>query len=149
MKRLLQAAATAVIVAAAFSPAQAVVIGTADSENAIPFGSSNSGANFVYQQVYNKTDFSGAIDITSISFYDNFGTAGWFLARRKFPDLPVNHVDGSRRCSRHSSRLPRLREPSLQLNTAGALQRAVGFHQPAGVPLRSVGWKPVADDSGV
>ncbi len=61
MKRLLRAAATAAIVAAAFSPAQAVVIGTADSENALPFGSSNGGTAFVYQQVYNKTDFGGPI----------------------------------------------------------------------------------------
>ena len=76
MKRLLQAAATAAIVAAAFSPAQAVVIGTADSENALPFGSSNSGTAFVYQQVYNKTDFGGPIDITRITFYDAFGTTG-------------------------------------------------------------------------
>ena len=76
MKRLLRAAATAAIVAAAFSPAQAVVIGTADSENALPFGSSNSGTAFVYQQVYNKTDFGGPIDITRITFYDAFGTTG-------------------------------------------------------------------------
>lgn len=76
MKRLLQTAAVAAFIAAAFSPAQALVIGTANTEGSIPFGSSNSGAAFVYQQVYNASNFSSAMDITAITFYDTFGNTG-------------------------------------------------------------------------
>ena len=70
--------------AAAFSPAQALVIGTANTENSIPFGSSNSGAAFVYQQVYNASNFSSAMDITSITFYDTFGNTGGVLRGGEF-----------------------------------------------------------------
>jgi hypothetical protein len=79
MKRILQMVTATVLLIAAFSPAQAVVIGAADAENSIPFGSSNSGANFVYQQVYNSSNFSSAFDITSITFYDTFGNKGGVL----------------------------------------------------------------------
>ena len=76
MKRAIQFAAAAILAAATFSPAQALVIGTANTENSLPFGSSNSGSAFVYQQVYGASSFGSAIDITSITFYDSFGTTG-------------------------------------------------------------------------
>jgi hypothetical protein len=50
VRRAFQTAALAFFFAAAFSPAQAVVIGVADEANSIPFGQTTGG--FVYQQVY-------------------------------------------------------------------------------------------------
>lgn len=53
--------------AAAISPAQASVVGTADSSNSYPFGA------FVapyFQQVYNKTAFSGPVSISKLTFYN-------------------------------------------------------------------------------
>ena len=75
MKLAIQKTMTAaVFVVAILSTAQAVVIGTADLQNSIPSGI--TGGNFVYQQVYNSSNFSSAIDINSITFYDTFGSTG-------------------------------------------------------------------------
>lgn len=68
MKRFLLAAVAAFCVAGAFSPAQALVIGTADSSSSIPF--SYFHAPF-YQQIYNASSFAGPTDISQISFYNS------------------------------------------------------------------------------
>ena len=75
MKRFLQTAAAALFVAAAFSPAHALVIGTGDTENFLPFGDPTIPVS-LYQQVYNSSNFAGLIDITSISFYNSVGNTG-------------------------------------------------------------------------
>jgi len=74
MKLPIKTAALAYFFAAAFSPAHALVIGVADAENSIPFGSTAGG--FVYQQIYNHTDFSSSISIGEITFYDSINPGG-------------------------------------------------------------------------
>ncbi|WP_245896640.1 PEPxxWA-CTERM sorting domain-containing protein [Sphingomonas fennica] len=68
-KFLFQAAAAAFCAAAALSPAQAVVIGSADSSNGIPFG--DPGFGYYYQQVYNASSFGSGINISQLSFYNS------------------------------------------------------------------------------
>lgn len=60
--------------AAVFSPAQALVLGTADTGNSIPFGSYLGG--YYYQQVYNKTNFSGSMNINELTFYNTASPGG-------------------------------------------------------------------------
>lgn len=64
----------ATVLAAAFSPAQALVIGTADTSNGIPFGNNTGG--YYYQQVYNSTSFSSSININEITFYNSLYPGG-------------------------------------------------------------------------
>jgi hypothetical protein len=74
MRSMFQACLVAALVVGAFSPARAVVIGTADGELSNPFA--QTLGNFVYQQVYSSADFSSSINIGKISFYDTFGQTG-------------------------------------------------------------------------
>ena len=74
MRRLFQKIVAALFAAAMFSPAQAIVIGVADSSNSIPFGSTTGG--FFYQQVYNATTFSSPININEITFYSSVTPGG-------------------------------------------------------------------------
>lgn len=64
----------AAILAVTFSPAQALVIGTADSSNGIPFG--NNLGSYYYQQVYNSASFSSSINISDITFYNSLSPGG-------------------------------------------------------------------------
>jgi hypothetical protein len=73
MKKLLLAAAAALSVAALAAPAQALVVGTADSSNGIPFGSTIGG--YYFQQVYSAASFGAGLDITSLSFYNSLDPA--------------------------------------------------------------------------
>jgi hypothetical protein len=66
MKRFLLAAAAACCLVAAVSPAQALVIGTADTGGSIPFGYFHAP---YFQQIYNASSFAGATNISQISFY--------------------------------------------------------------------------------
>jgi len=59
---------------AAISPAKAVVVGTADTSNSIPFGSPYGG--YDYQQVYSGSSIGGTIDISKITFYDSLSPGG-------------------------------------------------------------------------
>jgi hypothetical protein len=78
VKNFLQAIAGALLFAVAFSPAQAGVIGTADTNplhsNAAPFG--NLQASFFYQQVYDDSAFSTALTINQLSFYNSVTPGG-------------------------------------------------------------------------
>lgn len=67
MKHFVQPALAVIGALAAVSPAQALVIGTADTSNSIPFGGNLGG--YYYQQVYDGAAFSGGIDIQSLTFY--------------------------------------------------------------------------------
>jgi hypothetical protein len=67
MKRAIQVAAAAMFAAATFSPAQALVVGTADSGSSFPFGTYLGGTQ--YQQVYSASQFGAGLNITDISFY--------------------------------------------------------------------------------
>jgi len=67
MKRFLLAAAVACCVAGAVSPAQALVIGTADSISTIPFSYFHAP---VYQQIYSAAAFAAPTSISKISFYN-------------------------------------------------------------------------------
>jgi hypothetical protein len=51
------------------------VIGTANSENCIPWSCQDLNPGN-YQQIYNSGAFSGAIDIGSISFYNTYSDGG-------------------------------------------------------------------------
>jgi len=66
MIRPVQKTVVALFVAAMFSPAQALVVGVADTPNSIPFGSTTGG--FFYQQVYSSAGFSSLININEITF---------------------------------------------------------------------------------
>ena len=70
-----QKTAIALFVAALISPAQATVIGVADSSNCIPFGCTTGG--FFYQQVYSAASFSAPININEITFYNSFTPGGF------------------------------------------------------------------------
>ena len=73
MKRFLLAAAAACCAVAAFSPAQALVVGSADTSSSYPFGSSGAGAYF--QQIYSAASFVGTTQISSLSFYNALSPA--------------------------------------------------------------------------
>jgi len=78
VKRLFQTAATALLFAAAFSPAQALVVGTADTNplhsNSAPFGSFQSGV--YYQQVYDDSAFSSPLKISELTYYNSVNPGG-------------------------------------------------------------------------
>jgi len=78
VRRLFQTAATALLFAAAFSPAQALVVGAADPNplktNSAPFGSAQSG--YIYQQVYDDSAFSSALTISELTFYNKKNPGG-------------------------------------------------------------------------
>jgi hypothetical protein len=69
MIRPVQKTVAALFVAVMFSPAQALVVGVADSSNSIPFGS--TGGGFFYQQVYSSASFSSPININEVTFYNS------------------------------------------------------------------------------
>ena len=69
MKRFLLAAAAACALAVASGPAQALVVGVADSASSYPFGSFGAGPYF--QELYSAADFSGPLSINRISFYNS------------------------------------------------------------------------------
>jgi len=58
----------------AVSPAKAVVVGTADTANSIPFGGPYGGS--VYQQVYSSGSLGSAININQITFYNSIDPGG-------------------------------------------------------------------------
>jgi len=74
MIRPVQKTVAALFVAAMFSPAQALVVGVADSSNSIPFGS--TGGGFFYQQVYSSASFSSPININEVTFYNSVTPGG-------------------------------------------------------------------------
>jgi hypothetical protein len=79
----IQKAALAAFAAAAMVPANALVIGTADSSNSIPIG--GNGGGYYFQQVYSAASFAAGLDISSLTFY-NYDTAAGnlMLAARTF-----------------------------------------------------------------
>ncbi len=74
MNLRLKVAAVAITALAAVAPAHALVIGTAETTNSIPFGSTLGG--YYYQQVYSAASFGSAIDISQISFYNTLLPGG-------------------------------------------------------------------------
>lgn len=78
MKYFVQAIAAALLLGPALSPAQAVVIGTADTNplhsNAAPFG--NLQASYFYQQVYDDNAFSAPLTINELTFYNSVTPGG-------------------------------------------------------------------------
>ena len=73
MKNLIKLAAIGLSIGAASAPAQALVIGTADSTSSLPFGSTTSG--YFYQQIYSASSLS-AMNISQISFYNRMAPGG-------------------------------------------------------------------------
>ena len=74
MTMIFKVASATLALAIAFAPAQALVIGDADTTNNIPFG--GNGGGYYYQQVYGAASFGGAISIDSISFYNSLAPGG-------------------------------------------------------------------------
>ena len=78
MKYFFQAITAALLFGAALSPAQAVVIGTADTNpnhsNSAPFGSLQ--ASYFYQQVYDDSAFNAPITINQLTFYNSITPGG-------------------------------------------------------------------------
>ncbi len=70
MKRFLLAAVAACCIAGAVSPAQALVVGTADSISTIPFSYFHAP---YFQQIYSAAAFSAPTSISKISFYNTQG----------------------------------------------------------------------------
>jgi hypothetical protein len=60
--------------AAAFSPAHALVIGTADTTSGLGFGNNTGG--YYFQQIYNKSSFSSPININELTFYNTLSPGG-------------------------------------------------------------------------
>lgn len=73
MKNLIKLAAIGLSIGTACAPAQALVIGTADSTSSLPFGSTTSG--YYYQQIYSASSLS-AMNISQISFYNRLAPGG-------------------------------------------------------------------------
>jgi hypothetical protein len=69
MKKLLIAGAALLALGMAAAPAQALVVGTADDSNGMPFGSNIGGSYF--QQIYNAAAFDGALKIGEVSFFNS------------------------------------------------------------------------------
>ncbi len=88
MKSFLKIPLVTAIVMAALSPAHALVIGTADTSNGIPFG--NNGGGYFYQQVYNSTSFASPININEITFYNSLSPGG--TARAGTFDIYLSYV---------------------------------------------------------
>jgi hypothetical protein len=61
-------------VASAFSPANALVVGIADTTSSLPFGSTTSG--YYFQQIYSASSFSSLININDITFYNSLAPGG-------------------------------------------------------------------------
>jgi hypothetical protein len=64
----------AVLGAAGFSPAHALLIGTADTTNSVFNNPGTFGAYF--QQVYNSSSFNSSININEITFYNSLSSSG-------------------------------------------------------------------------
>ena len=107
MKRFILAATAACCMSAVFSPAQALVIGQADTTNSYPFGS--SGAGYYYQQVYSAANFAAPTKINQITFYNSLSPSTatplsdvftFYLSTTKgavstFDTDPMKYPDGS------------------------------------------------------
>jgi hypothetical protein len=74
MKIVVRTAFAVAAMAASLSSAEAIVVGTADGSNGIPFG--NNGGGYYYQQVYNSTLFNSSINIDQITFYNSLSPGG-------------------------------------------------------------------------
>jgi hypothetical protein len=88
MKSLLRAAAALGFLGAAVAPSHAVIVGTADSSNSIPFDTYLGGST--YQQVYAGLS---SINISSLTFY-NSKTPGGTPATGQF-QLYLSYVSAS------------------------------------------------------
>lgn len=73
MKNFIKLAAIGLSIGAATAPAQALVIGTADSTSSLPFGSTTS--SYYYQQIYSASSLA-AMNISQISFYNSLSPGG-------------------------------------------------------------------------
>jgi hypothetical protein len=73
MKKLLLSA-TALLLLAVCAHAD-LIIGTANSNNCIPWSCNSIGGDG-YQQIYNNANFPGSIDISSITFYNTLVNMG-------------------------------------------------------------------------
>lgn len=91
MKIFFRTAFAIATLAVSFSPAEASVIGTADSSNGIPFG--NNGGGYYYQQVYNSTSFNSSININEITFYNSLSPGG--TARPGTFDIFLSYIPKS------------------------------------------------------
>jgi hypothetical protein len=78
VRAFIKTVVAALLFGAAFSSAQAAVIGTIDTNpghsNSAPFGSLQSG--FFYQQVYDDSAFSSALTINELTFYNSVTPGG-------------------------------------------------------------------------
>ena len=74
MKIVIRTGLAIAALAASLSSAEAVVVGTADTSNGIPFG--NNGGGYYYQQVYNATLFNASININQLTFYNSLSPGG-------------------------------------------------------------------------
>lgn len=100
MSMILKAASAALALAFAFAPAQALVIGEADTTNNIPFG--GNGGGYFYQQIYSAASFDGPISIQTISFYNSLtpggaprsGSFGLFLSTTSLGVAGFSSTDG-------------------------------------------------------
>jgi hypothetical protein len=98
MIRPVQKTVVTLFVAAMFSPAQALMVGVADTSNSIPFGSTTGG--FFYQQIYSSVSFSSPININGITFYNSVmpGGApmtGTFHLYLSLTNAPIGNFDTS------------------------------------------------------
>jgi len=74
MTYAIKAGLAALCLATGVAPAQALVIGEADTANSIPFG--GNGGGYYYQQIYSADAFDTALGIDSISFYNSLAPGG-------------------------------------------------------------------------
>jgi hypothetical protein len=75
MKKLL-VGALIVLALLACANAGTIIIGTANSNNCIPWSCPSITGGSPYEQIYNSSAFSGSIDIGSIDFYNTFTDNG-------------------------------------------------------------------------
>lgn len=74
MKKVLNVAAFAIVAGMLAAPAYALVIGSADTSNSIPVGSTTGG--YYYQQVYDASSFGAGLNINEITFYNSLAPGG-------------------------------------------------------------------------
>lgn len=92
------AAASLALAAAVPAAAQPILIGgPGNGGNCFPFGCKGVGASTVYQQIYNSSSFSNAVQINAITFFGQSGTnvnSGTFDFYLSTTTLGLN-VDGA------------------------------------------------------
>jgi hypothetical protein len=145
MRQGFRNAAAILFFVAAFSPAQALVIGVADpgQANSIPFGQTSGG--FVYQQVYNATNFNASMNINEITFYNSTLPGGTPMTGHFDIYLSETTAQVGALPTDVPAGFPNSRLQGLQRHPPCGFRRPFGFQLALLLSLRSLFGQPAHD----